>query len=49
MVFVIAHVYIATTGKTPGDYIKTMITGYDEIEVDTVEEKYLETHHGNIR
>jgi thiosulfate reductase cytochrome b subunit len=49
LVFVIAHVYIATTGRTPGDYIKTMITGYDDIEVDAVEETFLETHHGHIR
>ena len=48
-IFVVVHIYIATTGKTPGAYIKTMIIGYDELPLDAVEEKYLETHHGNIK
>ena len=30
IVFLIAHVYMATTGATPLAYIKAMITGYDE-------------------
>jgi thiosulfate reductase cytochrome b subunit len=40
--FVIIHVYMTTTGKTPLHYIKTMITGYDNIELSEVEEAYLE-------
>jgi thiosulfate reductase cytochrome b subunit len=40
--FVIIHVYMTTTGKTPLHYIKTMITGYDSIELSEVEEAYLE-------
>lgn len=40
-IFVIIHVYMTTTGKTPLHYIKTMITGYDKIELSEVEEAYL--------
>jgi thiosulfate reductase cytochrome b subunit len=49
VVFLIGHVYIVTTGRTVGEYFKQMVTGYDEIELDPVEEKYLETHHGGLR
>ncbi|MGO9172541.1 MAG: cytochrome b/b6 domain-containing protein [Rhodomicrobium sp.] len=40
--FVIIHVYMTTTGKTVLHYIRTMITGYDKIELSEVEEAYLE-------
>lgn len=40
--FVIVHVYMTTTGKTVFHYIRTMITGYDNIELSEVEEAYLE-------
>lgn len=40
--FVIIHVYMTTTGKTPLHYIKTMISGYDNIELSEVEQAYLE-------
>jgi thiosulfate reductase cytochrome b subunit len=40
--FVIIHIYMTTTGRTPLHYIKTMITGYDSIELSEVEEAYLE-------
>jgi thiosulfate reductase cytochrome b subunit len=40
--FVIVHVYITTTGKTAFHYIRTMITGYEEIELSEIEEAYLE-------
>ena len=39
--FVIIHVYMTTTGKTPLHYVKTMITGYDKVELSEVEEAYL--------
>ena len=39
--FVIVHVYMTTTGKTPLHYVQTMITGYDRIELSEVEEAYL--------
>lgn len=38
--FVIVHVYMTTTGKTVFHYLKTMITGYDNIEMTEVEEAY---------
>lgn len=40
--FVIIHVYMTTTGKTVFHYIRTMITGYDSVELSEVEEAYLE-------
>ncbi len=40
--FVIVHVYMTTTGKTVFHYIRTMITGYDNIELSEVEQAYLE-------
>jgi thiosulfate reductase cytochrome b subunit len=40
--FVIIHVYMTTTGKTIFHYIRTMITGYDAVELSEVEEAYLE-------
>jgi thiosulfate reductase cytochrome b subunit len=32
MIFLVIHVYMTTTGKTPTSNIKAMITGYEEIE-----------------
>jgi thiosulfate reductase cytochrome b subunit len=40
--FVIIHVYMTTTGKSIFHYIRTMITGYDAVELSEVEEAYLE-------
>ncbi|PLX36542.1 MAG: cytochrome B [Hyphomicrobiales bacterium] len=40
--FVVIHVYMTTTGKTVTHYIKTMITGYEKVELSDVEEAYLE-------
>ena len=40
--FVIIHVYMTTTGKTPTHYIKTMITGYDNVELTEAEIAYIE-------
>ncbi len=40
--FVIVHVYMTTTGKTPLHYVRTMVTGYDSIELTEVEEAYIE-------
>ena len=39
--FVMIHVYMTTPGKTPTHYVKTMITGYDHIEVSAAEDAYL--------
>ena len=30
MIFLVVHVYMTTTGKTPTANIKAMITGYEE-------------------
>ncbi|SNY91533.1 Thiosulfate reductase cytochrome b subunit [Cohaesibacter sp. ES.047] len=40
--FVVVHVYMTTTGKTVFHYIRTMITGYEHIELTKAEEAYLE-------
>lgn len=32
LVFVIAHVYLITTGRTPTSNLKAMITGYEELD-----------------
>ncbi len=32
--FVVAHVYLTTTGDTPFAYIEAMITGWEDVEVD---------------
>ena len=39
--FVVIHVYMTTTGKTVTHYVKTMITGYDTIELTEAEAAYL--------
>lgn len=41
IVFVAIHVYMTTTGKTLTHYIRTMITGYDRIELEDYEAAYL--------
>ncbi len=40
-IFVIIHIYMTTTGKTPLHYIKTMVTGYDTIPLSKAEAAYL--------
>ncbi len=42
LAFVMAHVYLLTTGHSFVDHVKPMITGYDHVEVTPVEEAYLE-------
>lgn len=46
--FVIIHVYMTTTGKTPTHYVKTMITGYETVDMDAVEEEYLKRQPSRI-
>lgn len=36
MIFLIVHVYMTTTGKTPISNIKAMITGYEELEDEEI-------------
>jgi hypothetical protein len=45
LVFIIGHVYMTTTGKTPLYYIKGMITGVEDILLTETEKRYLETHY----
>ncbi len=32
--FFVLHVYLVSTGRTPTDHLKSMITGYQHVEVD---------------
>jgi thiosulfate reductase cytochrome b subunit len=32
LIFIIAHVYLTTTGHTPTAHIKAMITGWEEVD-----------------
>jgi thiosulfate reductase cytochrome b subunit len=34
LAFLVLHVYLVTTGRTPTDHLKSMITGYQHVEVD---------------
>ncbi len=34
LTFFVLHVYLVTTGRTPTDHLKSMITGYQHVEVD---------------
>lgn len=42
IVFIIAHVYLLTTGHSFVGHVKPMIDGYDEIDLTEAEEAYLE-------
>ena len=46
--FVVIHVYMTTTGKTVFHYIRTMITGYERIELTDAEEAYLEEQEPSL-
>jgi thiosulfate reductase cytochrome b subunit len=37
LIFLIAHVYLSTTGHTPFAHIKAMITGWEELEQNVAE------------
>lgn len=45
--FVIAHVYLTTTGHTPTSNIKAMITGWEELEEDEIENTENKTDNEN--
>lgn len=47
-IFVIIHIYMTTTGKTPFHYIWTMITGYDTIPLSKAEAAYLEEEKSDL-
>lgn len=42
LAFVMAHVYLLTTGHSFAEHVKPMLIGYDEVEVTPAEEAYLE-------
>jgi thiosulfate reductase cytochrome b subunit len=41
VVFIIAHIYLLTTGHSFIEHVKPMITGFDEVELTEAEEAYL--------
>lgn len=49
-VFVIAHIYLLTTGHSFREHVMPMITGFDEVDLSQEEEAYLERDEpGHIR
>ncbi len=48
LVFVIAHVYLLTTGHSFIDHVKPMITGYDEVELSDEQVAYLEANEPGV-
>ncbi len=46
MIFLVVHVYMTTTGKTPTSNINAMITGYEELEEDEpkIENENIQNH-----
>ncbi len=48
MIFLVVHVYMTTTGKTPTSNIKAMITGYEEIEDEQEEDKDINDTNQNL-
>lgn len=39
--FIIVHVYMLTTGSSLIAHVKPMITGYDQVDLTEIEERYL--------
>jgi thiosulfate reductase cytochrome b subunit len=37
--FIVAHVYLTTTGATPLEAMRGMVTGWEEVEVHEEQEK----------
>ncbi len=48
LVFVIAHVYLLTTGHSFIDHVKPMITGYDDVELSDEELAYLKADEPGV-
>ena len=48
IVFVIAHIYLLTTGHSFIEHVKPMITGYDEVELTVEEWAYLESDKSSV-
>lgn len=50
LVFVIAHIYLLTTGHSFKEHVMPMVNGFDEIDLTSEEERYLEQDEpGRIR
>jgi len=47
-VFVIAHVYLLTTGHSFVDHVKPMITGYDDVELTDEELAYIKADEPDL-
>jgi thiosulfate reductase cytochrome b subunit len=45
LAFVIAHVYLLTTGGSFRHHVRPMVTGYDRVELTPAEERYFEESH----
>jgi thiosulfate reductase cytochrome b subunit len=48
VVFIIAHIYLLTTGHSFIDHVKPMITGYDEVELTDEELAYLQSNEPDV-
>lgn len=42
LIFIIAHMYLLTTGHSFKEHVKPMVTGYDDVELSDAEIAYLE-------
>ena len=50
LVFIIAHVYLLTTGHSLKEHVMPMVDGFDEVDLAPEEEAYLERDEpGHIR
>ena len=47
-VFIIAHVYLLTTGHSFVDHVKPMVTGYDEVELTDEELAYIKADEPDL-
>lgn len=48
IIFIIAHLYLLTTGHSFKEHVKPMIMGYDEVELTVEEWAYLESNEPNV-
>ncbi|MBL3526276.1 MAG: cytochrome b/b6 domain-containing protein [gamma proteobacterium endosymbiont of Lamellibrachia anaximandri] len=48
LLFVIAHIYLLTTGHSFIDHVKPMITGYDDVELSEEELAYLKADEPGV-
>jgi thiosulfate reductase cytochrome b subunit len=42
LIFIIAHIYLLTTGHSFKEHVMPMVTGYDDVELSEAEEAYLQ-------